>query len=115
MLIVVDLAERRVSLTEPSEFTHFSVAVEGAVKGAGGEDGDRSELADVVRGSGLGRLREDGEHVVVDPAALRVLAGPAADEAWDEGLSGMVAYAAGKGWVEDGGVVAHIERRGAAG
>lgn len=106
MLIVVDLAERRVSLTDPSEFTRFSVSVEGASRNGD----DRSELAELVRASGLGRLREDGEHVVVDPAALRSLAGPAADEDWEEGLSGMVAYAAGKGWVEDGGVVAHIER-----
>jgi hypothetical protein len=47
---------------------------------------------------------------VVDPVALRALAGPAADERWDEGFAGMCAYAAGKGWVEaDGGVRAHIE------
>ena len=100
VLIVIDLAEGRVYLTDPAEFTRFSVAVEG--------EGD---LAEVVRQSGLGRLREDGGHVVVDPVALRALAGPAADEAWDEGFSGMCAYAAGKGWVEGDGVVAHIERR----
>ena len=48
---------------------------------------------------------------MVDPVALRALAGPAADERWDQGFSGMCAYAAGKGWVEpDGGVLAHIER-----
>ncbi len=70
------------------------------------------DLAQVVHQSGLGRLRPDGEHVVVDPVALRALAGPAADDRWDEGFAGMCAYAAGKGWVEaDGGVVAHIERR----
>ncbi len=50
------------------------------------------------------------QHVVVDPGALRALAGPAADERWEEGFAGMCAYAAGKGWVEpDGGVLAHIE------
>jgi hypothetical protein len=98
--IVVDLSEGRVFLTDSSEFTRFAVALEG--------EGD---LAEVVRQSGLGHLRVDGQHVVVDPVALRALAGPAADEAWEEGFSGMVAYAAGKGWVEDGGVVAHIERR----
>jgi hypothetical protein len=70
------------------------------------------DLAEVVRSAGLGRLRCDGEHVVVDPVALRALAGPAATDEWDRGLAGMVAYAAGKGWVEpDGGVLAHIERR----
>jgi hypothetical protein len=99
--IVIDLSESRVLLTEPDDFTRFAVAVEG--------DGD---LARVVHQSGLGRLRNDGEHVVVDPVALRALAGPAATDEWDEGLAGMLSYAAGKGWVEsDGGVVAHIERR----
>jgi len=101
VIIVIDLSEERVHLGDPDDFTRFSVAVEG--------DGD---LARVVREAGLGRLRPDGEHLAVDPVALRSLAGPAADDDWDEGFSGMCAYAAGKGWVEaDGGVVAHIERR----
>ena len=53
---------------------------------------------------------------MVDPAALRALAGPAADEPWEEGFAGMCVYAAGKGWVQaDGGVVAHIEARGEVG
>ncbi len=74
------------------------------------------DLEDVVHQSGLGRLQPDGEHVVVDPVALRALAGPAATGEWEEGFAGMVAYAAGKGWVVDGGgVVAHIERRHEAG
>ena len=99
MLIVIDLSAATVALRQPDEFTRFSVALEG--------DGD---LAQVVRRSGLGRLHDDGEHVVVDPVALRALAGPAAGERWDEGFAGMCAYAAGKGWVEpDGGVLAHIE------
>jgi hypothetical protein len=101
VIIVIDLSEARVLLTDPDDFTRFSVAVEG--------DGD---LAQVVHQSGLGRLRPDGEHVVVDPVALRALAGPAAGDDWDRGFVGMCAYAASKGWVEDdGGVVAHIERR----
>ncbi len=53
---------------------------------------------------------------MVDPAALRALAGPAADDRWEEGFAGMSAYAAGKGWVQaDGGVLAHIEARGGVG
>jgi hypothetical protein len=105
MRIEVDLSRSSVSLRDPDEFTRFSVAVEGV-----------GDLAEVVRGSGLGRLAADGEHLVVDPAALRALAGPAADEGWDQGFAGMCAYAAGKGWVEpDGGVLAHIERRAPAG
>jgi len=99
VLIVIDLARGAVSLRQPDEFTRFSVAVEG--------EGD---LARVVGQSGLGRLAADDEHVVVDPVALRALAGPAADEAWDGRFLEMCAYAAGKGWVEpDGGVLAHIE------
>jgi hypothetical protein len=99
VLIVIDLSEATVSLRQPDEFARFSVEVQG--------DGD---LAQVVTQSGVGRLAADGEHVVVDPVALRRLAGPAADERWDEGFAGMCAYAAGKGWVEpDGGVLAHIE------
>jgi hypothetical protein len=99
--IVIDLSESRVHLRDPDDFRRFSVAVEGA--------GDRGDLARVVDQSGLGRLTEDGQHVVVDPGALRALAGEAATDAWDEGFAGMQAYAAGKGWVEDDGVVAHIE------
>jgi hypothetical protein len=98
VLIVIDLSRATASLRQPDEFTRFSVALEG--------DGD---LAQAVRQSGLGRLHTDGVHVVVDPVALRALAGPAADQSWDEGFAGMRAYAAGKGWAEpDGGLLAHI-------
>ena len=99
VLIVLDVSGATASLRQPDEFTRFSVALEG-----------HGDLARAVRQSGLGRLHADGAHVVVDPAALRALAGPAANEAWDEGFAGMCAYAAGKGWVEaDGGVLAHID------
>ncbi len=105
MLIVIDLSESRVVLQDPGDFTRFSVVA------AGGGD-----LADVVRQSGLGRLRNDGQHVVVDPVAVRALAGPAATDEWDQGFAGMCEYAAGRGWVEaDGGIVAHVEPRDEAG
>jgi hypothetical protein len=98
VLIVIDLSGAKVSLHDAFEFTRFSVLLAG--------DGD---LAELLRQSGLGSLGADGEHVVVDPAALRALAGPAADDDWDEGFAGMCAYAAGKGWVEpDGGIIAHV-------
>lgn len=100
MLVLIDLSAGGVTLRDPSDFAHFSVALEGS-----------GDVATVVRGSGLGHLADDGEHVAVDPAALRALAGPAADEAWDEGFAGMCAYAASKGWVDaGGGLLAHIER-----
>jgi hypothetical protein len=102
VLIVIDLSGATVALSEPDEFTRFSVAVEGEGEG---------DLAQLVQQSGLGCLATDGEHLIVDPVALRALAGSAANEAWDEGFAGMCAYAATKGWVEpDGGVLAHIER-----
>jgi predicted HAD superfamily Cof-like phosphohydrolase len=101
VLIVIDLSEERVLLIEPDDFRRFSVDVVGA---------GTSSLTEVVHRSGLGRVREDGEHVVVDPIALRALAGPSATDQWEEGFAAMCAYAAGKGWVEaDGGVLAHIE------
>ena len=105
MIIVIDLSESRVLLQDPADFNRFSVATEG--------EGD---LAEIVRQSGLGRLKDDGEQVVVDPVALRALAGSAATDEWDEGFAGMCEYAAGKGWIEpDGGIVAHVETRGEAG
>jgi hypothetical protein len=107
VLIVIDLFESRVHLRDPDDFGRFSVAVEGG--------GDQGDLARVVDQSGLGRLKEDGQHVVVDPVALRALAAPAAIDEWDEGFAAMQAYAAGKGWVEDDGLVAHIESGDEAG
>jgi hypothetical protein len=101
VLIVMDLTEARVHLADPDDFSRSSVAIDGV-----------GDLEALVEESGIGRLRPDREHVVVDPVALRALAGPAATDEWDQGLAGMVAYAAGRGWVEDdGGVVAHIEQR----
>jgi len=97
VLVLIDLSAGGVTL--------FSVALEG-----------RGDVAAVVRAAGLGHLADDGAHVVVDPTALRALAGPAADEAWDEGFAGMCAYAASKGWVEaGGGLLAHIEGSDGAG
>jgi hypothetical protein len=104
VIIVVDLTEERVILAEPDDFSRFSVAVEG--------DGSEQDLVAVVRESGLGRMADDGAHVVVDPVSLRALAGPSATPAWDEGFAAMSTYAAGKGWVEaDGGILAHLERK----
>jgi hypothetical protein len=103
--IVIDLSEARVHLSEPGDFRRVSVAIEG-----------NGDLEAVVDQSGIGRLRPDGGHVVIDLVALRALAGSYATDEWDEGLAGMVAFAAGKGWVDaDGGVVAHIEPRDEAG
>jgi hypothetical protein len=99
VLVRIDLSGGGVTLRDPSDFTRFSVALAG--------EGD---LDAAVHATGLGRLADDREHVVVDPGALRELAGPAADAAWEEGFAGMCAYAAAKGWVDaGGGLLAHIE------
>jgi hypothetical protein len=61
----------------------------------------------------VGRVHPDGTHVIVDPQALRALAGESATPEWEAGFEAMQAYAAGEGWVDDdGGILAHIERRG---
>jgi hypothetical protein len=105
VLVLLDLSAGGVTLRDPSDFNRFSVALEGS-----------GDVAAVVRAVGLGQLADDGAHVVVDPAALRALAGPAADEAWEEGFAGMCAYAASKGWVDrGGGLLAHIEGADGAG
>lgn len=54
--------------------------------------------------------RRDGEgHVWLSPDVLRFLSGLAGDDAWERGLRGMLAYAAGKGWLDaDGRVRAHL-------
>jgi hypothetical protein len=106
MIIVVDLARRSVLLSEPEDFGRFSMEV----VGQGGDD----VLAEVVGQANLGRVLPDGTHAVVDPGALRALAGSSATAQWDQGFDAMCAYAAEKGWVEaDGGIRAHIERGGA--
>lgn len=49
-------------------------------------------------------------HVWIDPGLLSGLMGDTADDAWEQKLAGMVAYAAGKGWLDDQGRLrAHIE------
>jgi hypothetical protein len=94
--------EATVSLVEPDVFTQFSLHVSG--------EGDADAVASVVGSTGLGRLQPDGQHVAVDPRALRALAGTVVDEEWESGFQAMCAYAAGKGWVEaDGAILAHIE------
>jgi hypothetical protein len=105
VIIAINLLARSVTLTEPDDFERFSAVVVGA--------GTADALSSVLRQSRLGRIHPDGAHVVVDPAALRAMAGDTATPEWEEGFEAMQTYAAGKGWVEeDGGILAHIERRG---
>lgn len=90
-----------VALAAPDAFDRFAVLVLGA--------GSRAELARAT--APVGALDEDGEHLFVDRAALRSLAGErATDPRWREGFEAMVGYAESKGWVDgEGRVRAHVE------
>ena len=53
---------------------------------------------------------DDLGHAWVEPAAVKDLAGGAADEEWTAGFDGMVGYAQSKGWTDDHGRIrAHTE------
>ncbi len=41
--------------------------------------------------------------------AVRRLTGVAVDGDWEQGFSGRCTYAASKGWLEEGGILAYIE------
>ena len=102
MEIVIELPGGRTDLSEPNEFTSFSVRVIG--------EASVGELARVVAASGLGRTAPGGDHVVVEPGALRRLAAEAVDATWEANFEKMCAYAQSMGWIEeDGGIVAHVQ------
>ncbi|MCF7549924.1 hypothetical protein [Pseudonocardia sp. WMMC193] len=95
--LTADAAE----LVEPENVTAFSVRSD-----LGGAD-----LAAAVERAALGAVLPDGEHVMIDVAAIRRLAGTV-PAGWEDDLAGMLAYAQKKGWTsEDGSAVrAHVER-----
>ncbi len=104
MYIQVQLGEdaEGPELVESADFTRFHVAVRGR--------GDAGTLDEALRASDVGSVDGDGEAMVrVD--AVRRLAGPAVDEAWEQGLAAMLDYARSKGWTSDDGTVvrAHVE------
>lgn len=84
-------------LVEPDDFRAFDVVLRGS--------GDREAAL-----AGLGSLADDGEHVFVDPARLRELAGDrATDPEWLAGLEKMTAFASGQGWIDGSGRIrAHV-------
>lgn len=100
MIIRVDVGAGTVELREPAAFNGFHVEAapgtdEAAVAGV---------LGDAGRVAGAG-------HVWVRATAVEGWAGAAADDAWRDGYAKMLAYAAGKGWLDESGefVQAHIE------
>jgi hypothetical protein len=90
-------APAQIELAEPDDFRAFDVVLAGA--------GPVQEAL-----AQLGPVAEDGEHVFVEPARLRELAGErAADPEWLAGLEQMTAFAAEHGWVDGAGRIrAHV-------
>ena len=100
MIIHADLDAATVTLVDPADFRGFHVAVAG-----GSTDDDR--LATVLAPHG----RLDGEHAWITTDAVVALAGATADDEWQAGFDGMVAYARDKGFLDESGTAirAHLE------
>jgi len=115
MDVVVDLANDVVVLTGRDALDSLSVRVE-----APASDGAEDRLTDTLARAGIGRVDGHGD-ALLPTWLLRGLAAEAAasegsclDADWDEGFDGMLAYAAGRGWIDDDGAVrAHVEWRDA--
>ena len=103
MYIQVELSGQPVvRLMDADNFRAFAVVL---VDGQG--EGDLRGALD-----GLGVLDASGEHVFLEPEAVKDLAGDVAGEQWSADFDSMIGYARSKGWVDDAGRVrAHIERR----
>ncbi len=119
MDVVVDLPGGRVGLEAWDQLTSLSVQVVGGP--AGGPDAvAEAGLTEALAAAGVARVDGAGD-ALLPPHVLRHLAAVGASAqgrdlgtAWDEGFAGMVAYAAGKGWIDDDGAVrAHVEWRDA--
>jgi len=100
VIIHADLDTAIVTLVDPADFRGFHVAVAG-----GSTDDER--LAAVLAPHG----RLDGEHAWISTDAVAALAGPVADDEWQAGFGGMVAYARDKGFLDESGTAirAHLE------
>src|SRR5690606_29016528 len=61
-----------------------------------------------VNGGGLS-FEADGRTAWVEEAALRAWPGGRDDAAWQAGLTGMIAFARGRGWVDGARIRAHVE------
>ncbi|WP_426954332.1 hypothetical protein [Muricoccus radiodurans] len=88
-----------VLLTGPDDFRRFSILFDPGARGSAPAEAALARVA-----------RPDGDAAWVSEAALRDLAPRAGEADWQEGFAGMVAYARGRGWVDDQGAIrAHIE------
>lgn len=88
-----------VSLEDAGNFGEFHVAIDGDVAAA------------VAAFDGRAAASERENHLWIDIAFVRELAGDAADADWVTQFDGMLAYAASNGWIDDatGRVEAHIQ------
>jgi hypothetical protein len=75
-------------------------------------DLSHDDLAESVRRADLGELLPEDTDLMVPVETIRRLAAGRVGPDWEQDLAGMVAYATGKGWVDETGtrVQAHLER-----
>lgn len=107
MIVRVDLAAGApavVVLVDADDTGRFHVEVRG---------GDAAAVLDTaLRKAGVGWSADEGHAFVLVDAVRRLAAeAGAASAKWDEGLSGMLAYAASKGWLAPDGdaIRAHVQ------
>lgn len=103
MFVLVDLASYppAVSLEEPGDTGRFQVTVRGGT--------DRALVFGALVDAAAGRLDGDDAWITVD--AIRRLAAPQADPAWDDEFTAMLDYARGNGWLDEAthALQAHVE------
>ncbi|MCQ3809065.1 MAG: hypothetical protein KTV68_00765 [Acidimicrobiia bacterium] len=91
-----------ITLEDESNFREFHVAIDGDVAAAVAAFGGRAAAS------------ERDNHLWIDIAFVRDLAGDAADAEWQAQFDGMLAYANSKGWIDEAAnrVEAHIQPPG---
>ncbi len=91
-----------ITLEDPGNFREFHVAIDGDVTAA------------VAAFDGRAAASERDNHLWIDIAFVRELAGDAADAEWESQFDGMLAYANSKGWIDEptNRVEAHIQPPG---
>ena len=91
-----------ITLEDPGNFREFHVATDGDVP------------TTVAAFAGRAVASERDNHLWIDIAFLRELAGDAADAEWQAQFDGMLAYANSKGWIDEptNRVEAHIQPPG---
>ena len=111
MIVTVDLTSvpAAVTLEDPAELGRFHVAVRGA--------GDAAALDAVLAAAGAGRAETApgrdlaGLDARINVVWLRDQARGQVDAGWETAFEKMLAYAASKGWLAEGGstIQGHVE------